>query len=105
MLCPKFQEYRMKTPHSYCHSLLSNSVVSSILILAFCLLSTVAIAQVDRAVLEGTVSDQSGATITAAGVKVTDVETGISQEQKTNSNGYYLFPGLAVGRYAVTVTG
>jgi len=62
------------------------------------------LAQVDRAVLEGTVTDPTGAVIRGASVQVLAVETGISQEQQTNSNGYYRFPGLAVGRYTVTAT-
>ena len=68
------------------------------------LLAATAAAQVDRAVLEGTVTDQSGAAVVAARVKILAVDTGISQEQPTNSNGYYRFFGLAVGRYSVTVT-
>ena len=63
-----------------------------------------AVGQVDRAVLEGTVIDPSGATIAGANVKIVAVDTGISQEQRTNSKGYYRFPGLAVGRYTVTVS-
>ena len=62
-------------------------------------------AQIDRAVLEGTVNDASGAVIRGARVQVLAADTGIGQEQQTNSNGYYRFPGLAVGRYTVTVTG
>jgi len=74
-------------------------------LLALCaLLGTAALAQVDRAVLEGTVADQSGAAVAGANVKILAVDTGIAQEQRTNSNGYYRFPGLAVGRYSVTVT-
>ena len=68
------------------------------------LLAATAAAQVDRAVLEGTVTDQSGAAVVAARVKILAVDTGISQEQPTNSNGYYRFSGLAVGRYSVTIT-
>jgi hypothetical protein len=67
-------------------------------------LGTTAFAQVDRAVLEGTVSDSTGAAIPGASVKILAVDTGITQEQRTNSNGYYRLPGLAVGRYSVTVT-
>ena len=74
---------------------------SGSLILALFLVTT-ALAQVDRAVLEGTVSDSTGATIPGAAVKILAVDTGISQEQRSNSNGYYRFPGLAVGRYSVT---
>jgi hypothetical protein len=61
-------------------------------------------AQVDRAVLEGTVSDASGSVIVAATVKVLAVDTGLSEDQHTNSKGYYRFPGLAVGNYTVTTT-
>src|ERR1700731_4741011 len=67
-------------------------------------LGTTALAQVDRAVLEGTIKDSSGAAIAGAAVKTLAVDTGIAQEQQTNSNGYYRFPGLAVGQYSVTVT-
>jgi hypothetical protein len=61
-------------------------------------------AQVDRAMLEGTVTDSSGAVIRGAKLQILEVETGISQEQQTNSNGYYRFPGLGVGQYVVTAT-
>jgi hypothetical protein len=61
-------------------------------------------AQVDRAELEGTVSDPSGGVIVGASVKILAVDTGIGQEQATNGKGYYRFPGLPVGRYTVTVS-
>src|SRR5579864_6216438 len=61
-------------------------------------------AQTDRATLEGTVTDATGGTIAGASVKITDVDTGISQERVTNSHGYYLFPGLAVGKYTESVS-
>jgi Carboxypeptidase regulatory-like domain/TonB dependent receptor-like, beta-barrel len=61
-------------------------------------------AQTDRATLEGTVTDQSGAVIGGASVEVIEIATGIRQERNTNSHGYYLFPGLAVGRYSVEVS-
>jgi hypothetical protein len=67
------------------------------------ILGTTAYAQIDRAVLEGTVTDQSGAAVAAARVKILAMDTGIAQEQTTNSNGYYRFPGLAIGRYTVTL--
>ncbi|MBV8051680.1 MAG: TonB-dependent receptor, partial [Acidobacteriaceae bacterium] len=61
-------------------------------------------AQIDRAELEGTVKDQTGAMIAGANVQIVEVGTGISQEKTTNADGYYRFPGLAVGRYTVTVS-
>src|SRR5579863_9792991 len=69
------------------------------------LATSMAFAQVDRSVLEGTVTDSSGSVIAGAGVKVLAVDTGLSEEQRTNSKGYYRFPGLAVGKYNVTATG
>ena len=68
-------------------------------------LASTAPAQVDRAELEGTVTDPSGSVIAGAGVNVVEIDTGLSEEQQTNSKGYYRFPGLAVGRYTVTTTG
>ncbi len=61
-------------------------------------------AQTDRAILEGTITDQSGATVPGASIKITRTDTGISQEAKSNGHGYYLVPGLAVGTYSVSVS-
>jgi hypothetical protein len=63
-----------------------------------------AVGQIDRAVLEGTVTDPRGDVVVGASVKVLAVDTDISAEQQTNPRGYYRFPGLAVGQYTVTVT-
>lgn len=68
----------------------------------FCTIS--GFAQIDRAVLEGAVTDQTGAAIVGATVKVVAAETDVSQETQTNSNGYYRFPGLSVGSYSITVS-
>jgi hypothetical protein len=61
-------------------------------------------AQIDRAVLEGSVTDPSGRVVAGATVRVVAVDTGLAHEQPTNGSGYYRFPGLAVGRYNVTVS-
>ncbi len=71
--------------------------------LAVVMFDLVSLAQVDRAVLEGAVTDPGGALIVGANVKIQAADTGIDQEMRTNSSGYYRFPGLAVGRYTVTV--
>jgi len=63
-----------------------------------------AFAQVDRAELEGTVTDPSGSVVVGATVKIVATDTGLTAEQPTSSKGYYRFPGLAVGSYTVTVT-
>ncbi len=89
-----FQPIRLLDPIRW---LFLISVVSSIVVLP-------AVAQIDRAVLEGTVLDPSGAAIVGASVKILAVDTQISQEQHTNSRGYYRFPGVAVGSHTVTTT-
>jgi hypothetical protein len=55
----------------------------------------VALAAIPCAVLEGTLTDASGAAIVGAKISAQGVQTGIAQEQRTKSNGYYLVSGLA----------
>ena len=50
-------------------------------------LGTTVLAQVDRAELEGTVKDQSGALIADGKVQVIAVETGLSYGRAANANG------------------
>ncbi len=88
---------------NYSCSILSRYLKFSAGLFLMLFLQTIALAQVDRAVLEGTVKDSSGAAVVGAAVKTLAVDTGIAQEQRTNANGYYRFPGLAVGQYTVTV--
>lgn len=61
-------------------------------------------AQTDRAILEGTIGDQSGGIVPNARIDITDVNTGISQTSESNGHGYYSFPGLALGTYSVSVS-
>jgi hypothetical protein len=68
------------------------------------LLALASFAQVDRAVLEGTVTDPSGAIVAGATVQITAVETGLTQEHLTSSTGSYRFPGIAIGTYTVLVS-
>src|SRR5271165_2003840 len=75
-----------------------------LLLLALAALSFPSFAQTDRATLEGTITDPSGAVISGAHVKISAVETGTTQERTANSNGNYRFPGIAIGQYTVFVT-
>jgi hypothetical protein len=63
-----------------------------------------AAAQIDRATLEGTVTDPTGAVVIGATVRIVAVETGLTQERNTNASGYYRFPGIARGEYTVSVS-
>jgi len=87
----------MRFPRSFIQRFIGLTLLSLL-----CSLHT--FAQIDRAVLEGAVTDQTGAVIAHARLRVVELETALSQEKLTNGEGYYRFPGLAVGRYNVTVT-
>jgi len=63
-----------------------------------------AVAQTDRATLEGTATDASGGVISGAKVKITAVDTALTQERTTNSSGAYRFPAIAIGEYTVSVS-
>jgi hypothetical protein len=89
------------SPRGHFVGWLRRTVLAGILPAVLCL---PLIAQIDRATLEGAVTDPSGASIVRAKVKVTAVETGISVDRPSNAEGYYRFPGLAVGQYTLTVT-
>src|ERR1051325_2767761 len=56
-----------------------------------------------RAGVQGTVSDSSGALVPGANVVLKDTETGKTQEVTTNDEGFYRIPGLAPGKYELTV--
>jgi hypothetical protein len=76
----------------------------SVLCLMLMALAIPSFAQIDRATLEGTITDPSGASIGGVSVTATNSDTGISKETKTNASGYYRFPGLAAGEYTVIAT-
>src|SRR5918996_263287 len=73
----------------------------SILVL---LMTTAALAQSDRAAINGTVTDPTGAVVTDALVEVVSTQTGYRREVRSNATGQYLVPGLLVGDYSVTIT-
>jgi Carboxypeptidase regulatory-like domain/TonB dependent receptor len=93
----------MKSYNSHLRSMSSFIFAVLLAVLAILASAPPALAQVDRAVLEGTVTDPSGSVIVGATVNVQAVDTGLTEERPTNSKGYYRFSGLAVGRYSVTI--
>jgi hypothetical protein len=70
-------------------------------VLALVLSTGAAHAQVDRATLTGTVSDESGGALTTATVSVTNVATKVATRVKTNNDGGYLVVNLIPGQYLV----
>ena len=75
------------------------------IIFAFALLSTAAIiAQTFRGTILGTVTDQSGAVVSGATVKVRNAGTGIERNTQTSADGSYTVSELPIGAYNVSVT-
>ena len=65
------------------------------------LISIPAQAQVDRAVLTGTVKDEQGAVIPGASLAVTHSGTNVATRVVTTADGVYLAPNLIPGTYTV----
>ena len=61
------------------------------------------LAQVDRANLNGTVTDVSGAVVPVAAVEVVSRETGLKRQTVTGSSGTFTITGLPIGTYDLTV--
>ncbi len=57
-----------------------------------------------KGVLQGTVSDSSGASVVGATVVLTSDETNKEVQTVSNDDGFYRFNGLAPGNYKLTVT-
>src|SRR5437016_7673638 len=55
--------------------------------------------QVDRANLNGTVTDTSGAVVPLTKVEVVDRDTGLKRSVETRPTGVYNIPGLPIGTY------
>jgi outer membrane receptor protein involved in Fe transport len=60
-------------------------------------------AQIGGGSIVGVVTDEGGAALPNATVKVTNVQTNVSNTTVTNAEGYYEFPLLPAGRYALEV--
>ncbi len=60
--------------------------------------------QVDRASLNGTVTDASGAVIPGAKVVVEAPASGFHRETLTTGDGAYNLPGLPIGKYNITIS-
>jgi hypothetical protein len=82
-----------------------NARISSFLtFLTFALAATCALAQSNRAVILGTVTDPSGPAIAGAKVTVQNQNTNISATVTTSPEGQYTVTNLEPGAYRVTVT-
>ena len=72
-------------------------------VLALVLSAALAHAQVDRATLTGTVTDESGGALSTATVVVTNGATKVATRVRTNNDGTYLAVNLIPGQYLIEV--
>lgn len=70
-------------------------------LLSAVLLGFAAFAQAPIGTIAGTVTDDSGALVANAAVTVTNVETGLKRDLKSDSLGQFAAPALPAGRYEV----
>jgi hypothetical protein len=87
------QSFRQGLPLPF---LLASAVVAA-------LLTPSALAQSDLASISGTITDPSGALLSRAQVTLTSEATGATHKTFTNNAGLYNIPGIAPGRYTITV--
>ena len=72
------------------------AVVSIVVLLAWPIASP---GQISTANVNGTVSDEQGAVIPGAALKLTNTATGVTQTTQTNEAGVYRFQNVQVGQY------
>ena len=59
-------------------------------------------ANAQRAAVSGSVTDQSGAEVTAVKITLLNVDQGLKRETVTNESGYFTVPLLQPGHYVIT---
>jgi hypothetical protein len=67
-------------------------------------LSISSFAQADRATINGTIKDASGAVVPGAKVVIVSQATGLTREVVTEGNGFYALPLLPIGQYKITAS-
>ncbi len=72
-------------------------------LLLLCVSSLPCVAQFSGSI-DGTITDQTGATVSNAVLKLTNTATGVSNEAKSDNSGNYRFVSLAPGTYKISVT-
>ena len=66
-------------------------------------ISTFAVAQSDRGIITGTVTDQTGAVVAGATVRAANIATNVESSTTTTSSGNFTIPSIPPGAYNVTM--
>ncbi|HZZ39598.1 MAG TPA: TonB-dependent receptor [Acidobacteriaceae bacterium] len=81
-----------------------STLLMSVVVAATLLFTADSYAQTDQGAITGIVQDTSGAMIPNAQINVTDVDTGLALQGKTNAGGVFIFSPLKIGNYTVTAS-
>jgi len=80
------------------------SPASIVIALTLLLSAGTCLGQVDQGAITGQVQDASGAVVANALVTVTNVDTGLALQIRTNATGAYVVSPIKIGNYSVTAT-
>ena len=61
-----------------------------------------ALAQVDQGTITGLVQDSTGAVVPGAVMTLTNADTGLIQDARSNAGGVFVFSGVPIGHYSVS---
>jgi hypothetical protein len=78
--------------------------LTAIALVLFALIPNVAQAQTSKGFVVGTVSDQNGAAVSGATVKITNRDTGVTRDTVSQADGTYRLDAVDPGVYAVEIT-
>ncbi len=81
----------------------SQSLVRSILVCAFIVISSALYGQLPNSTVNGSVKDPQGAPIAGAHVTIVNVAQGATREVTTNAEGLYVIPYLPIGNYSMKI--
>ncbi len=81
-----------------------STLLLSLMIATLLLFAARVSAQTDQGAITGIVQDTSGAMIPNAQISVTNVDTGLVLQSRTNAGGVFMFSPLKIGNYTVTAS-
>ena len=82
---------------------LTRSVLAMMTMLLLCIVASLAQTGSGGGTIQGTVKDESGATLPGAKVKITNTATGITTNIVTSESGVFITPTINIGKYKVRI--
>ena len=83
------------------HLRISKWTGRGVVLFVFLFGASLAVAQLTRGTISGTVTDQSGAAVPGTAIMITNADTGVTRASETGAAGRYEAPSLPAGNYEV----